>query len=58
MLDEAVDEFIMGTKQRFLGLAKEYGPDEARNLIPDQKKSDLVHEEDLKDGADAEEVKK
>ena len=57
VLDEAVDEFIVGTKQRFLDLAKEFGPEKARMLIPDQKRSDLIYESDLKDGEDAEEVK-
>lgn len=54
VLDEAVDEFIVGTKQRFLDLAKEFGGEDARNVLPDQQRSDLIYETDLKDGEDAE----
>jgi len=40
-----------------LGLAKEFGNERSQKLIPDTKASDLIHEEDLKDGVDAEEVR-
>lgn len=57
VLDEACDEFIEGTKRRFLDLAKEFGDERANKLFPDVKPSDLVHEEDLVDGQEPEEVK-
>ena len=57
VLDDAVDEFIMDTKKRFTNLAKEFGNEEANNLIPDTKTSDLIYAEDLKDGDEPAEVK-
>lgn len=59
LINEAVDEFIDNTKQRFLDLAKDFGTEEQqqRNLIPNTRPRDLVYEEDLKDGEMPEEVK-
>lgn len=57
VLDDAVDEFIMDTKKRFTNLAKEFGNEEANNLIPATKTSDLIYAEDLKDGDEPAEVK-
>mmetsp|Transcript_45146 Transcript_45146/g.59866 ORF Transcript_45146/g.59866 Transcript_45146/m.59866 type:complete len:100 (+) Transcript_45146:1053-1352(+) len=59
IIDEAVNEFIGNTKQRFLDLAKEFGTEEqqARNLIPNTIAADLVHEEELKNGEEPEEVR-
>lgn len=57
VLEEACDEFIEGTKRRFLDLAKEFGNEQTLKLIPDVKASELIHEEDLRDGDEPEEVK-
>lgn len=57
VIEEACDEFIEDTKARFFGLAKEFGNEKATMLIPDTKVSDLIYEEDLKNGEDPEEVK-
>jgi len=58
VLEEACDEFIEGTKQRFLGLVKEFGTEEQQNLIPDIKPSERIYEEDLETAEDTEEVKR
>ena len=58
LLEEACNDFIEDTKQRFQGLAKEFGTEKDRILIPNTKCSELVHEEDLKDGDEPEEVKR
>ena len=58
VLEDAVDEFIEGTKKRFTSLAKEFGNEETlKQLIPDTKVSEMIYEEDLKDGDEPEEVK-
>lgn len=56
-LDDACNEFIEDKKRWFIDLAKQYGDEKANTLIPDTKPSDVVHEEDLKDGEEPEEVK-
>ena len=40
-----------------MGLAKEFGDEDALKLIPDTKPSDLVYEEELREGDEPEEVK-
>jgi len=40
-----------------MGLAKEFGDEDALKLIPDTKPSDLVYEEELGEGDEPEEVK-
>ena len=40
-----------------MDLAKEFGDEKANKLIPDIKSSDLIHEEDLKNGEMPEEIK-
>jgi len=57
LLEEACDEFIDNTKQRFLDLAKEFGSEKAQKLIPDTKSSELIYAEDLANGDEPEEVK-
>ena len=57
MLDDACNEFIEDKKRWFMGLAKEFGDERAQQLFPDIKSSDIIHEEDLKDGELPEEVK-
>ena len=58
VLDEACNEFIEDKKRWFMDLAKQYGDEKANSLMPDIKPSELIHEEDLKDGEEPEEVKK
>lgn len=59
ILDEAVDEFIEGTKRRFLDLTKEFGTEKQQNLRAENMATyDRIYESDLKDGVDAEELKR
>ena len=57
MLDDACNEFIEDKKRWFMDLAKEFGDEKAQKLFPDIKSSEIIHEEDLKNGEDPEEVK-
>ena len=57
VLDQACNEFIEDKKRWFMDLAKEFGDEKANKLIPDIKSSDLIHEEDLKNGEMPEEIK-
>ena len=57
VLDEACNEFIEDKKRWFIDLAKQYGDEKANSLMPDIKSSEIIHEEDLKDGEEPEEVK-
>jgi len=57
VLDDACDEFITDKKRWFMDLAKEFGDEKATQLFPDIKSSEVIHEEDLKDGEEPEEVK-
>ena len=57
MLDDACNEFIEDKKRWFMDLAKEFGDEKAQKLFPDIKSSEIIHEEDLKDGEEPEEVK-
>ena len=57
VLDEACNEFIEDKKRWFIDLAKQFGDEKANSLMPDIKSSEIIHEEDLKDGEEPEEVK-
>jgi len=57
VLDEACDEFIEDKKRWFMDLAKEFGDERAVTLFPPVKSSEVIHEEDLKNGEEPEEIK-